>query len=337
MKTFPEPAEKPRFEVDSSHSFRLTQRLPEPPKKSTPCATWGQLAYFAVCWLLYGGNNVSLCCMKFRSIIIGLIATLGVAGMSCEGKNQALTVKSFDLERRVEVGNTHVSVDIAGEYPQTGNPKLVNAVRVWLAELLAHAKQGEQPLFATPPELLGNARMLIKRCSNALIRTSEEELKDYASGEMAMPHEFEISFAPTFNSERLLTYVFTEYIYLGGAHGVTLHRGQTFAAESGEMLTNRNVFLPNKLPDLLALMRNALWEQYFKKEFPDGTLAEALLIDPANLELPSCNPQFGAEGITFTYQQYEIAPYSAGHPSCTIPYSDLRSLMRPEIIPLLPQ
>lgn len=278
--------------------------------------------------------------MKIKNAIFGLVAALLVfgCGMTASAdENPAFTAKSISSERKVDVGGGYVSVKISGQYPHTGNALLLSAARQWLAGFLSHANQGEQPIFATPPELLDNGRMLLTRCSNALIRTSEAELQTLEGEEWNNCHEFDISFAPSYISDKLLTYTFSEYIYLGGAHGVTMLIGQTFNAATGEMLTNDSVFLPDKKDELLALIGNALWEQYFKKKLPDENLGAALLIDPDELQLPTGNPQFGERGITFVYQQYEIAPYSMGHPSCTIPYSDLRTLLTPQTLPLLPQ
>ena len=280
--------------------------------------------------------------MKIKmKVIKSLIAAIAVVTLcsttmiAAESNNAAFIAKTITSERKVEVGSGYVSVKISGQYPQSGNAELLTAVRYWLAGFLSHANQGEQPMFATPPELLGNGRMLLRRCSNALIRTSEAEMRGPDGEDWGCPYEFDISFAPSYNSGKLLTYTFSEYMYLGGAHGSTLLVGQTFNAENGEMLTNENVFLPDKKADLLDLIRNALWEQYFKKHFPDGSLASGLLIDPEDLDLPAGNPQFGKSGISFVYQQYEIAPYSMGHPSCTIPYSELRNFLSPQTLKLI--
>ena len=281
--------------------------------------------------------------MKFRSVVLGLIAAIGLAGFGCWAEvlpavgHSSFTTQEVRSERRFDVGDAYVSAKIVGKYPRSGSCLLVDSARWWIASLLMHAKMSEQPLFATPPELLQNGRMLVTRCRNALIRTSEAELMELGGGEWSMPHEFDISFVPTYNTEKLLTYVYTEYLYMGGAHGLMLRKAQTFVASTGARLTNEDVFLPEKREELISLIRNALWEQYFKKECPGGSLDDALLIEPAELDLPSDNPEFGSRGISFTYQEYEIAPYAAGLPRCTISYSDLRSVLKPEIVELLAQ
>ena len=72
------------------------------------------------------------------------------------------------------------------------------------------------------------------------------------------------------------------------------------------------------------MIKQALQKRYFKtdneKEFYD-----MLLVDNADIffPLPATPPICRAQGVQFTYQQYEIAPYAAGSPTCTIPYDSL--------------
>ena len=46
--------------------------------------------------------------------------------------------------------------------------------------------------------------------------------------------------------------------------------------------------------------------------------------------MPATSPYFTADGIVFTYQQYEIAPYAAGQPSFTLSYKDVASYLTKE-------
>ncbi len=130
---------------------------------------------------------------------------------------------------------------------------------------------------------------------------------------------------------------------MGGAHGGAVGLTQTFDRNSGVSLTYANSFLPSRRTELLELIRNGLWEQYFKDNFGDAgndgsevSLRDALLIDPDTLPLPACPPDFRSDGVAFSYQQYEIACYAAGMPSCVISYDSLEPLMTPWVRDLLP-
>jgi len=92
-----------------------------------------------------------------------------------------------------------------------------------------------------------------------------------------------------------------------------------------------DIFLPDKKAELTNLVREALWQQYFKEDCEEGaTLSDILLINPAKLELPATPPLFSDKGLIFIYQQYEIAPYAYGMPACVLPYSVVKPLMNRE-------
>ena len=49
--------------------------------------------------------------------------------------------------------------------------------------------------------------------------------------------------------------------------------------------------------------------------------------DINRIPLPSAAPYFTKEGLSFVYQQYEIAPYAAGMVSFNIPYAKIRPFL----------
>ena len=75
------------------------------------------------------------------------------------------------------------------------------------------------------------------------------------------------------------------------------------------------------------LIRDGLkeyWEVKTDEELDD------MLMDKDNFSvrpLPDCPPLFEKKGVTFVYNQYEIAPYATGLPSFTIPYEKLVPFM----------
>ena len=48
--------------------------------------------------------------------------------------------------------------------------------------------------------------------------------------------------------------------------------------------------------------------------------------------VPNDNFWLSAEGINYSYNQYEIAPYSMGVIDVTVPYSELKNILLPESI-----
>ena len=80
-------------------------------------------------------------------------------------------------------------------------------------------------------------------------------------------------------------------------------------------------------PALQQLMLEGIARYFTENEEQPVTadsLADYLLVNPAEVRLPAEAPVPPAGGLVFTYQQYEIAPYSAGMPNFTLPYEQVK-------------
>lgn len=250
-----------------------------------------------------------------------------------------LTVDSLAVNDSLTYGRSSVEISISGLYPDSGATPLIDSTRRWLADCLSQGTFSEQKRIIAPTQAeIAQPKRLLEHLTKKLLASAKRDFIEFEYEEdLSAGYEYQINFEPTYQSESLLTYAYNAYYYLGGAHGSSTTRVATFAVPSGVMLTYGNVFLPDRRKELIARIRNGLWAQYFSPTAADSTatLSDALLIDPAELDLPACAPEFGPNGVTFTYGQYEIAPYAAGMPACTLSYSDLHPLMQEWVIPLI--
>lgn len=247
-----------------------------------------------------------------------------------------LTVDSLAVNDSLAYGGSSVEISISGLYPDSGAMPMVDSVRRWLADCLSQGTFSEQKRIIVPTQAeIAQPKRLLEHLTKKIIASSQRDFIEFSyEPDLRVGYEYQINFEPTYQSDSLLTYA---YCYLGGAHGSTISRAATFAVPSGVLLTYNNVFIPDRRKELIARIRQGLWEQYFSPTVadPKATLADALLIDPAELDLPACGPEFGPNGITFTYGQYEIAPYASGMPACTLSYTDLHPLMQAWVMPLI--
>ena len=53
------------------------------------------------------------------------------------------------------------------------------------------------------------------------------------------------------------------------------------------------------------------------------------------LPLPATDPWLTKKGVSFIYQQYEIAPYAAGMPSFVLAYDDIRPYLTEDAAKML--
>lgn len=281
--------------------------------------------------------------MAFAASIAALTACDDKAGGS--GEPPMLT-DTITLADSLTYGGSTAEVTINGQYPAVAAPTLLDSTRQWLAECLSWGTfSTDKPHIMPSRSQITDGSKLISHLGAKLLASAKRDFIYLAADSITTGYEYQITFAPAYQSDSLLTYEYNTYCYLGGAHGSAIARVATFAVPSGRRLTYGNTFLPDRRKELLAKIRSALWSQYFRPSMAGGddkagseslSLREALLIDPDSLQFPICGPQFGPEGVTFTYGQYEIAPYAAGMPSCTLPYGEIRPLMRPDVVSLLP-
>lgn len=124
------------------------------------------------------------------------------------------------------------------------------------------------------------------------------------------------------------------YEYTGGAHGTSAWTNQNYDIQNNRPLTLSMLFDPTLLPELLK-KANAKFIQeknldltlplkdqgfWFSSDSPPAHGAEWMSED--GFYLPD-NFAIEAQGITFYYQLYEIAPYNFGIISFTLSWDDL--------------
>jgi len=142
--------------------------------------------------------------------------------------------------------------------------------------------------------------------ANAMSYQAEAD-EMHAMGSIA-PYEFDLDAEVTLFDEKYISIRFTDYTYLGGAHGSTAVAGVIYDAESGERILPENILgvsgieLMTAVSEELAAMIEASPDEFY----PDAPE----LIETVLFEGISCYIE-GNE-LVFPIQEYKIAPYAAG-------------------------
>lgn len=119
------------------------------------------------------------------------------------------------------------------------------------------------------------------------------------------------------------------YSFTGGAHG----NGSTYAVlvdlRSGRELKPASAFTAGGewLRTVTAIVAADLKKQFVERPGFDDALEPAKL---AELMAEPGRYLFKADGLEIIFNQYDVGPYSAGTYQVAIPYSRLRSLIRPD-------
>ena len=271
-------------------------------------------------------------------LYIPALATLVIA--SCNNRSaytsgdSILPTDSRSVTDSLIAGESKAYVSITGQYPSAENA-LADSVRQWIASTISRsASYSGGEITVLTPSAISDGQKFIDTCADSLLTSAGHDFAELQKSDFSTTYEYDIRFGISYTSPAIISCYCTAYGYQGGAHGGTSALNASFRTSDGMILSYDNTFRPDGIADLTDIIREEIWVQYFEPDFPDGDMADALLINPLELELPDTLPLFGPDGITFTYQQYEIAPYAAGMPSCTIPYDTLRPLMNTDIATL---
>jgi hypothetical protein len=110
------------------------------------------------------------------------------------------------------------------------------------------------------------------------------------------------------------------YQYTGGAHGMTWQVGHTIDLATGRQLMLADLFLP---------------EANYAERLSQFVRAEGAARQLPMWEFKGVNRQsafyLSNDGIVLFFQQYEIAPYSAGIIKMQIPYRQVADILRTEL------
>lgn len=240
-------------------------------------------------------------------------------------------------------GGCKAFCSISVAYPVNGPAAAVDSIRGWISRQLATynyitADTSAQAPFAVNPSLRSDGARLIAATGRKVLAAALPDLQSLDSLKIDPPLSMSYSWNITrmFTTDSIATFGNATYVYLGGAHGGSSFNARTFRLSDGTSL-GWNMFPQSELANLLPLVKEGIKTQYFHAS-TDSEFKDMLLLTPgAGFPLPASQPYFMADGIHFDYQQYEIAPYAAGMPSCVLPYSKVRPLLTPQAASLIPE
>jgi hypothetical protein len=119
------------------------------------------------------------------------------------------------------------------------------------------------------------------------------------------------------------------YKFIGGAHGYYLTNFINWDTKAGKKIALKDIFADGYNSAL-----NTTAEKIFRKQEKlndSASLKPGYLFEGGKFSLNN-NFLITPIGIRFLYNQNEIKPYSAGQTDLLIPYSQIRSLLRPNTV-----
>lgn len=253
-----------------------------------------------------------------------------------------LQTDSVGMERE----DSMASVRATADWPVKGNEALVKSIRQYICEEMASDPFGEGK-----PEvkLFEDGQKVVEATVNRQYQKLSEEWKEMRKegyeGDMSFGSDVHVS--KLVETDLYITYMSNAEGFMGGAHGYAIATGQTFRKSDGKRIgytteydqatetfhqKDQTLFSDPQSPKLFALIKEGV-RSYFAEFETDVKTDEALkdmligVEDINRIPLPSAAPYFTKEGLSFVYQQYEIAPYAAGMVSFNISYAKIRPFL----------
>lgn len=138
----------------------------------------------------------------------------------------------------------------------------------------------------------------------------EDYDEDLRSAEEWMSYEERVVGKAIYNSNDLISYQISIYSYTGGAHGNSSLRNLVFDCNQCYQLHLGDVLIDTANDDITDMMYKNLSAQFEGKSIEE-LCSNGTLFQPFTLA-PTENFYIDDKGLTWTYDPYEIAPYSTG-------------------------
>ena len=271
----------------------------------------------------------------------GISAVTSCSSRSSSGNGDELVTDSIACSDSLISNGARAYCSISVDYPENGPSGTIDSIRGWIAQRLSTIGYTDPAMpapYASATANLSNGQRMIEAVCKAALADAGKEFKALDSinalnPDYAMQYEYSWNIRKIYETPKIVTYNANTYTYLGGAHGSSFNIGQTFNAETGAEI-GLDMFRPDSLARVNNLIKAELMK-YFNATTAQE-LKDALLINPDTLPLPVAPLTLMPDGVSFIYQQYEIAPYAEGMPNGIIPYTLLTGCFTPAAQSLLP-
>lgn len=267
---------------------------------------------------------------KFGSLLaVSLTAALGISS-GCSKKPEAEhasspaqaqpVAKPLRLIAREEIADVELPACHSGQCPEVSFSHLVTS-NDWVNGFL------DNQIFAPYAHEVNGKKVTPANFQ----QLTDLVVSDATEGEAASPYfteSIDMSFMGVYNQLALFSKTAASYSH-GAAHGVESIHYYVLDIAHEKQLTLDDILLPGQKPKLDALLHQA-YRDWVKKNLSDLDLAEYEQDWPYKL---TDNYTFDQNGLSFLYQEYEMAAYAFGLPELTVPYSQLKGIVKPQYLP----
>lgn len=177
------------------------------------------------------------------------------------------------------------------------------------------------------PQIINNKCITMAENFNNYNYTKALELKEFSEGKLfndaketykynkengypIMVYEVNSIYEITYNSDNILSLYIDDYIFSGGAHGMTNRTSQNWDIRTGEQIKLCS-FFPNNPNYVANILTNI--NEYIEEDIKNGNNIYFENYCCLTAQAFNVNNYYLKDGnIVIYFQQYDIAPYSSG-------------------------
>ena len=275
--------------------------------------------------------------MKRRHTLFALCLLASLSACSGSGKQQSSTdstqvaccdstlpegwdsihIKTIYYDKQAAREGSSVHVDILFQYPTNDTTLLKTVSKAFFGDAYATMSPKdalEHYLREVRSEYLFGADSL---------GFSAEELVD-------MKSKLILANSITYHDDHIITMQKELYTYsAGAAHGLHGVGNYTIDRKSKDVISEGDLFIDGYEAELNKVLQRALLKALGRKNAQEVEKEDGFSITDLS---GNDNFRLDAKGMTYTYNPYEIAPYSIGVIEVFVPYEEVRHLLRPQSI-----
>lgn len=260
-------------------------------------------------------------------LLISLIAT-GCNTGTKKGSENDITFDSIKVEKTYHLlenpDNPNCNLEIKFVYPEKlANKEILNAIQ----------KQFVSTYFGENYEQL-SPEEAVKKYTDDYIAAYKDLETDYKA-ELAKADEtpvgswfsyYEMSSDNiAFNQDDILSYTVNFENYTGGAHGAHSYTNHVLSLKTGKSITEEDIFIENYQDNLAQILVDQIAKQ---NNVSDPKELENIGFFSVDEIFPNGNFLIDETGITYSFNEYEIAAYVVGVTNVHLPYKEIRYLLR---------
>lgn len=172
-------------------------------------------------------------------------------------------------------------------------------------------------------------------------RTKKQFAKEEKEGKCVPPNvgwDFSLASGVAWNSRKYFSYRSSIYTFLGGIHPDKWYQNGTYSFRLGRRMTVADLFEKRDLLAVVKLIRKEIHEDESRPELLreemtrkiPNTYEEYAKTKIADIGMPCVTENFMIVqgGIVWTYNEYEIACYTAGHTDVLVPWEQLAPYLK---------